>query len=91
MTVWVEVPPAVLTDTSTVPAFAAGVFAVQLVEDEHETLVACAVPNKICVLLVPPVVVEVSKFVPVIVTVVPPPVGPLAGTMGDAAASVGAP
>ena len=68
-----EVPPAVVTCTSTVPAPCAGDVAVIDVAEFTVTPVA-AVPPKLTV-------APVRKFVPVIVTDVPPPVGPDVGTI----------
>ena len=67
-----DVPPDVVTSTSTVPAVSvAGEVAVIDVGLTTETPVA-AVPPKLTV-------APVMKLVPVIVTAVPPPVGPLFG------------
>ena len=68
-----EVPPEVVTVTSTVPATSAGEVAVQLVV-VHETAVP-AVPPKLTV------VEPTKKPVPVMVTTVPPPSAPAPGEM----------
>ena len=67
------VPPAVVTKTLAVPAVPAGVV--------HEILVA-VFPLRL-VAAAPPMVTPVApvKFVPVIVTLVPPKVVPLTGEM----------
>ncbi len=65
------VPPAVVTVTSTVPAVPAGAVAVRLVALLTITPAALVVPNLTAVALV--------KLVPVIVTLVPPAVGPAPG------------
>ena len=65
-----DVPPAVVTVTSTVPAVPAGLVAVICVAVSL-TIVAGVVPNSTAVAPV--------RFVPVIVTVVPPAVGPDVG------------
>src|SRR5690348_14737866 len=61
--------------TSAAPAVPAGVRAVRLVEDETTTWVAG----------IPPILTVISellvKLLPVMVTVVPPAVGPFAGAM----------
>jgi hypothetical protein len=75
----VEVPPIVDTVTSTGPAASAGDTAVRLVGETNMTLPPERVP-KVTVL------VDV-KPVPVIVTIVPPAVGPF---VGDTAVTVGA-
>jgi hypothetical protein len=69
----VAVPPlGSVTTTSTAPVVdAAGVSALMLVPDTNVTLLACAVPNR--------TVAPDTKFVPVIVTVVPPVIGPELG------------
>ena len=69
----VPVPPSVVTATSLAPALPAGVVAVMVVEFTIVTPVAEA----------PPIVIAVApvKLVPVIVTLVPPAVGPLLGLM----------
>src|ERR1700744_2733489 len=67
----VPLPPGVVTTTSTAPAACAGVVAVMEVALLTVTDVAAVPPN---VTAVAPV-----KFVPVMVTVVPPAIGPLAG------------
>ena len=64
-------PPGLVTATVTAPAACAGVVAVIEVLFTTTTLVA-AVPPKVTV-------APVAKFVPVMVTAVPPPVGPLLG------------
>jgi len=74
------VPFGVVTVTSTVPAVSAGETAVILVAESATKLVAPIAPNF--------TVIAPLKLVPVIVTVVPPPTGPLAGatflTVGSA-------
>ena len=67
------VPPAVVTRTLAVPALPGGVVAVIVVELTTMTFVAAA----------PPMVTAVApvRLVPVIVTLVPPSVGPVAGEM----------
>ena len=65
----VAVPPGVVTTTSTAPAAWAGVVAVRLVELMMVTLVA-ATPPMVTVVL------PATKFVPVMVTVWPPEMGP---------------
>ena len=72
-------PPAVVTVTSTVPA-PAGEVAVIEVALFTVTLVAAVAPNFTVAALV--------KFVPVMLTAVPPAVGPLVGAM---LVTVGAP
>lgn len=74
----VEDAPPVETVTSTLPASWAGETAEQLVADAHDTPVA-ETPPKLTV--VAPAVVE--KLVPVMVTVVPPFVGPPVGVMDE--------
>ena len=70
-----DVPPAVVTMMSTVPAGTAGDVAVIDVAELTVTLVAgCPVPNST-------VVAPTTKFVPVIVTEVPPATGPALGAM----------
>ena len=66
-----EMPPAVVTFRSTVPAEAAGEIAVISVEDTTSNEVAAAAPN----------LTEVAsvRLVPVIVTWVPPEIRPLVG------------
>jgi hypothetical protein len=64
-------PPGFVTATVTAPAACAGVVAVMLVLLTTTTFVAAALPNV--------TVAPVAKLVPVIVTAVPPPVGPLFG------------
>jgi hypothetical protein len=75
-----------VTVSVTAPAAPAGVVAVIVVLFTTATLVAAAVPNV--------TVAPVAKFVPVIVTAVPPPVDPLPGltllTVGGAPDVVGA-
>lgn len=67
----VAVPPPVVTETSTVPALRAGLTAV--IEDDELTVTeAAALPPNVTV-------APLLKFTPVIVTVVPPDVGPAAG------------
>ena len=66
-----EVPPAVVTVTSTLPAACAGLVAVSVVAEVTATLVA-VLPPKLTV-------APGWKLVPVIVTVVPPAVGPAVG------------
>jgi hypothetical protein len=72
--------PATVTVTVTAPAVPAGAVAVIDVLLTTTTLVAAALPNV--------TVAPAAKFVPVIVTAVPPVVGPLFGltlvTVGDA-------
>ena len=63
-----EVPPTVITVTSTTPADSAGVVAVINVELLTVKLVAAEAPNLTAVAAV--------RFMPVIVTDVPPPIGP---------------
>jgi hypothetical protein len=67
------VPPGVVTVTSTVPGLPAGEVAVTVVAFTAVTLVAAFAPKWTAVAPV--------RFVPVIVTVVPPPVGPEDGVM----------
>jgi hypothetical protein len=67
-----------VTVTVTAPALPAGVVAVMLVLLTTATLVAAALPNV--------TVAPVAKFVPVIVTAVPPAAGPL---FGDTLLTVG--
>ena len=64
-----------VTVVVTVPTVFAGVVAVMVVPFETETLVAAAVPN---LTLAP-----AAKFVPVIVTAVPPAIGPEFGETPD--------
>ena len=66
-------PPGVVTMTEAVPAVPAGVVAAIEVALTTVTFVAAA----------PPIVTPVApvKFVPVMVTLVPPPVGPEIGLM----------
>ena len=64
-------PPGLLTVTVTAPACGAGVVAVIVVLFTTTTLVAAAPPNV--------TVAPETKFVPVIVTAVPPDVDPLFG------------
>ena len=63
--------PGLVTVTFTVPALPAGVVAVMLVLLTTTTFVAAALPNV--------TVAPETKFVPVMVTAVPPPVEPLFG------------
>jgi hypothetical protein len=63
--------PLIVTVTVTAPALSAGVVAVMLVLLTTTTLVAAVAPNV--------TVAPVAKFVPVIVTAVPPAAGPLFG------------
>ena len=70
--------PGLVTVTVTAPALPAGVVAVMLVPLTTTTFVAAAVPNV--------TVAPVAKFVPVMVTAVPPPAGPL---LGDTLVTVG--
>ena len=63
--------PPTVTVTVTAPALPAGVVAVMVVLFVTVTFVALAVPNF--------TVAPVAKFVPVIVTAVPPDVEPLVG------------
>ena len=67
----VAVPPAVVTTTDTTLALAAGVTAVMEVADTTVKLVAGTEPNN--------TLVAPDKFVPVIVIVVAPAVGPVNG------------
>jgi hypothetical protein len=66
-------PLVLVTVTFTVPALSAGVVAVIVVLFTTTTFVAAAVPNV--------TVAPVRKFVPVIVTAVPPARPPLLGLM----------
>jgi hypothetical protein len=81
---WVtaEVPPTVVTVTSTVPPAALGEAARQLVVEEQVTFAEAVMPKSTVV------VPSVAKLVPVIVTGVPPPIGPEIGlialTLGGA-------
>jgi hypothetical protein len=72
-------PPALVTVTVTAPALPAGVVAVIVVPFTTATFVADALPNF--------TIAPLAKFVPVIVTAVPPATGPLFGltllTVGD--------
>ena len=70
--------PLTVTVTATAPALPAGVVAVIWVALTTATLVAAAAPNV--------TVAPVAKFVPVIVTAVPPAVEPL---FGDTLVTVG--
>ena len=70
----VPVPVAFVTATVTAPAAWAGLVALQVVVEAQLTAVAATAPN---VAVVAPAVV--LKPVPVIVTTVPPAVGPLVG------------
>jgi hypothetical protein len=72
--------PLTVTVTVTAPAVPAGVTAVMDVLLATTTLVAAAVPNV--------TVAPVAKFVPVMVTAVPPDVEPL---LGDRLVTVGTP
>jgi hypothetical protein len=74
----VPLPPGVVTTTSTALAACAGVVTVIVVELVTDTLVPAVPPN----------VTEVApvKFVPVMVTEVPPAAGPL---FGDTEVTVG--
>ena len=74
----VEVPPGVVTVVSTVPAASLGVVAVISVELTTLKEVAAVVPNLTALTEV--------KAVPVIVTTVPPPLGP---ALGDTLVTVG--
>src|SRR5205823_4114885 len=67
------VPPAVVTVTSTVPADPEGAVALIEVDELTVKLLAAAVPKVTAVAFV--------KFVPVMLTVVPPAVGPDVGLM----------
>ena len=69
-----EVPPVVVTVTSTKPADSAGEVAEQLVTLEHVTAVAAVTPN---LALVDPT----TKPVPVMVTTVVPAKGPEVGAI----------
>lgn len=73
-------PPVFVTTTVTAPAACAGVVAVILVLLTTTTFVAAVPPNV--------TVAPVAKFVPVIVTAVPPAVVPL---LGDTLVTVGVP
>ena len=75
-------PPGVVTTTLAVPALPAGVVAVMVVALTTVTLVAA----------VPPMVTPVApvKFVPVIVTLVPPAELPVAGAIAATVGSAGA-
>ena len=64
-------PPGVVTVTSTVPTLADGADAVSWVADLNVTEVAALEPKS--------TVAPETKFVPVIVTIVPPAIGPAAG------------
>ena len=64
-------PPELVTVTVTAPALPAGTVAVIVVLFTTTTFVAAAAPNV--------TVAPAKKFVPVIVTAVPPAVGPLFG------------
>ncbi len=79
-----DVPPGVVTMTSTRPAACAGATAVAEVADTGVNDVAAVVPNDTAVRPV--------RFVPVIVTEVPPAVEPVVGdsdvTVGAGAANV---
>ncbi len=77
------VPPEVVAVTFTTPADSSGDFAVHEVVEEQLTLVAALAPKSIVV-----AAVAVRKFVPVIVTLVPPVVGPEFGLMELIAGSV---
>jgi hypothetical protein len=70
--------PLTVTVSVTAPALPAGVVAVMLVLLTTTTFVAAALPNV--------TVAPAAKFVPVIVTAVPPVVGPL---LGDTLLTVG--
>ena len=70
--------PLTVTATVTAPALPAGVVAVMLVPLKTTTFVAAVPPNV--------TVAPVAKFVPVIVTAVPPAAGPL---FGDTLLTVG--
>ena len=74
-------PPGFVTVTVTLPAAFPGVVAVMEVPLVTETFVAGALPNV--------TVAPETKFVPVIVTMVPPTVAPILGatplTVGDTA------
>jgi hypothetical protein len=70
--------PFTVTVTVTAPALPAGVVAVICVPLTTVTLVAAALPNITAA--------PAAKFVPVIVTAVPPPAGPL---FGDTLLTVG--
>ena len=72
-------PPELVTVTVTAPALPAGLVAVIVVPFTTVTFVAAALPN---VTLAP-----TAKFVPVIVTAVPPATGPL---LGETLLTVGA-
>jgi hypothetical protein len=72
-------PPELVTVTVTAPALPAGVVAVIVVLFTTTTFVAALLPNF--------TVAPLAKFVPMIVTAVPPATGPLFGdtllTVGD--------
>ena len=72
--------PVLVTVTVTAPALPAGVVAVIVVLFTTTTLVAATLPNVTAA--------PVAKFVPVIVTAVPPAVEPL---LGDTLLTVGCP
>ena len=71
----VDVPPGVVTVTVTAPATPAGAVAVTATPERTTTFVAAFAPN---ITPVAPV-----RFVPVIVTDVPPATGPLVGLNND--------
>ena len=66
-------PPVAATRTVTAPAAWAGAFAVIFVESTYVKLVAC-IPSKVTWL-------APTKLVPVMVTKLPPAVGPLGGVI----------
>src|SRR5713226_313621 len=76
--VWLPLCPLTITVTVTAPTLPAGVVAVIWVPLTTTTFVAAALPNV--------TVAPVAKFVPVIVTAVPPATGPL---FGDTLLTVG--
>lgn len=76
-----EVPPAVVTVMSTVPAASAGETATTEVSDFTEMLVEEVVPNETAVAAVRPVPVIVTEVPPL----VPPVVGLIAVTVGNGA------
>ena len=75
-TVWLEVPPGVVTVTSTVLAGTAGDVATQAVVELQDTAVLGKVPN-----LAETTPGATTKPVPVMVTTVAPVIGPDEGAM----------
>jgi len=67
-----EVPPALVTVTFTIPALPAGVLATRVLPVSLMMLAAVVPKATVAVLVVP-------RFVPVIVTIVPPNTGPEVG------------